>query len=129
MELGLLQSTFRQFIKYALVGGIGTTIQTTVLVILVELTKMSPFIATCIGFSCSLIISYYINKKWTFSNRDVKSMAFLKYFIVSCSGLLLNLLILHVLVNIFSVWYIWVQMVIIVVVPLSNFFLNKFWTF
>ncbi|MGW8958188.1 GtrA family protein [Paenibacillus sp. NPDC055715] len=80
-------------------------------------------------FSCSLIISYYINKKWTFSNRDVKSMAFLKYFMVSCSGLLLNLLILHVLVNIFSVWYTWVQMVIIVVVPLSNLFLNKFWTF
>ncbi|OME12882.1 GtrA family protein [Paenibacillus odorifer] len=118
----------RQFIKYALVGAIGTILHTSILVFLVEKEGFQPLIGSSAGFIASLIVSYYINLKWTFQLEKKKSF-FYKYVIVSLSGLGINLLIMFLLVNLLEVWYIWAQVIVIIVVPISNFTLNRYWAF
>lgn len=58
-----------------------------------------------------------------------KEIFFYKYVIVSLSGLGINLLIMFLLVNLLGVWYIWAQVIVIIVVPISNFTLNRYWAF
>lgn len=127
--MGLTQSSLvKQFIKYAIVGVIGTSVQSLTLILLVEKMSANPLLGSVIGFIFSLIVSYFINVKWTFKTER-KSSFFYKYMIVSISGLGINLLIMFLLVNLIGVWYIWAQMVVIVIVPISNFFLNRYWAF
>lgn len=119
---------FNQFIKYGLVGIVGTIIHTGTLVVLVEYCNMSPYLASIMGFTLSLIISYFINLKWTFNNNNNLS-TFLKYITVSLSGLCLNMLIMYIFVDLLSVWYLIAQIVTVIIVPISNFIFNKYWAF
>ncbi|MBG9794357.1 hypothetical protein ABD76_18315 [Paenibacillus dendritiformis] len=118
---------FNQFIKYGLVGIVGTVIHTGTLVVLVEYCSMSPYLASIMGFTLSLIISYFINLKWTFNNNNLST--FFKYITVSLSGLCLNMLTMYIFVHLFSIWYLVAQIVTVIIVPISNFTFNKYWTF
>lgn len=131
MQIRTLKSeTLIQFIRYALVGIIGTGVQTVILILLVEYCSLNPTISTFVGFVASLIVSFILNSKWTFNNiSNSKRSIFVKYIFVSCSGLILSLLIMHVSVNVLHLWYIWAQVINIIVVPISNFYCNKFWSF
>ncbi|WHY19015.1 GtrA family protein [Paenibacillus sp. G2S3] len=127
--MGLIQSNIvKQFIKYAIVGVIGTAVQSLTLILLVEKMSANPLLGSVIGFIFSLIVSYFINVKWTFKTER-RSSFFYKYMIVSISGLGINLLIMFLMVNLIGLWYIWAQMAIIIIVPISNFFLNRYWAF
>jgi len=119
---------FNQFIKYGLVGIVGTLIHTGTLVILVERWNMSPYLASIMGFTLSLIISYFINLKWTFKNNNNLS-TFIKYITVSLSGLFLNMAIMYIFVHLLNVWYVIAQIVTVIIVPISNYSFNKYWAF
>src|SRR5690606_33813932 len=118
-----------QFIKYGLVGLVGTAIQTSTLIILVELYSFRPIFASIIGFIGSLIVSFILNLKWTFQVSENKAQLFIKYVIVSISGLILNVSIMFIFVDIFGGWYIWAQIIVIIIVPIVNFIMNRFWAF
>ncbi|WP_445670821.1 GtrA family protein [Paenibacillus sp. FSL M8-0334] len=118
-----------QFVKYALVGVIGTIIHTLILIVLTEFFFLKPILSTSFGFIASLLLSYYLNSKWTFSSNKMTTVSFVKYFTVSLSGLFLNIAILYIFVDLFNLWYIWAQVVIVVIVPIYNYLLNKLWSF
>lgn len=117
-----------QFVKYGLVGLIGTFIHSGILILLVEFFDYNPLFATTIGFLFSLVCSFLINVSWTFRSKK-KFDIFLKYIIVSLLGLGINLLLMFLLVELLGLWYIWAQMVVLVIVPVFNFFLNRYWAF
>ncbi|WP_251035853.1 GtrA family protein [Paenibacillus sp. ISL-20] len=118
-----------QFTKYALVGIIGTGIQTSILIMFVEVYNFQVIVATTMGFICSLLVSFFINFRWTFGRNKLTIYSFVKYLIVSLSGLLLNISILYIMVDLLGIWYIWAHILTLVVVPISNFTLNRMWTF
>lgn len=118
----------KQFVKYSLVGLIGTFLQSMTLVLLVENYDFYPLVGSLIGFVFSLMFSFFINAIWTFRSAK-KASYFYKYFIVSLFGLGINLFIMFLLVNVLDIWYIWAQLIIIIVVPCINFILNRYWAF
>lgn len=117
-----------QFLSYVFVGGIGTVVHTGTLWLLTEYARLNPLISSTCGFIFSLIISYYLNSLLTFK-MGFHIKFFLKYLIVSSSGLLVNLLILYTVQHIFYLNYMIGQLIAIIVVPLLNFALNKYWAF
>jgi putative flippase GtrA len=119
------------FLKYGLVGGLGTLTSFLFMIISVEVFQLSSLIGTVIGFIFSLIISFFLNYMWTFSNSNSGNIyiILIKYSLVSLSGLLLNLLIMYILNYVLNVWYIYAQMVSTVAVPIHNYIFNRFWTF
>lgn len=122
--------SFTQMFKYGVVGGIGASIHFGTVVLLVEVFRKNPIVSSALGFSIVVGISYILNKHWTFRiEKKDNSYRFLKYLIVSCLGFALNISIMYYSVEIFNWSYIVGQIIVTVVIPVSNFILNKFWTF
>jgi putative flippase GtrA len=117
-----------QFFSYVFVGGIGTVAHTGTLWLLTEYAGINPLVSSTVGFFISLFISYYLNSTLTFK-KGFHIKFFLKYFIVSSFGLVVNLFILFTVQHVLLMNYMLGQLVAIVVVPILNFALNKYWAF
>lgn len=115
---------------YGFVGVIGTAIHFSTLALLVEWFDQDPVFSSSVGFVLTVIVSFYLNKKYTFRVQAGKtSSKFLKYVIVSSSGFVLNGLIMFLAVDVLSWHYFIGQSIVVVVLPVSNFLLNNYWTF
>lgn len=124
-----MQNLPKKFIKYAVVGLIGTFTHLSILGFLVEVLHFSPIVGTTIGFLVTVIISYYLNYRWTFSSSSKHIIALPRYTAVSLIGLCLNTGIMFLTVNVFHLWYVIGQTIAVIMIPLSNFFLNSHWSF
>ena len=129
-------SNYLELVKYGIVGALGASIHFFSMVLCVEVFGISSLISSIIGFSLSLVISFILNYKWTFRNgvnphneNDNRNKYFIKYLLVSISGLLVNLITIYLINNVFLVWYVYAQMVASFIVPIHNYILNKYWTF
>ncbi|EHQ88062.1 GtrA family protein [Desulfosporosinus youngiae] len=116
-------------IRYGLVGLLGTLIHFSSVIALVELTHLDPVISSATGFVLVLLISYYLNQKWTFRIKNGGSRQFFYYTIVSLIGLGLNSAIMFIDVYVLRWNYLFGQCMVVVVVPVSNFLMNRRWTF
>lgn len=116
-------------IRYGLVGLLGTLIHFSSVIALVELAQLDPVISSAVGFLLVLLISYYLNRNWTFRSKDGRSRQFFYYAIVSLVGLGINSTIMFIDVHILKMNYLFGQCFVVVVVPVSNFLMNRKWTF
>lgn len=115
--------------RYGVVGILGAFIHICATVALVEWFQLNPVLSSIIGFIVVLIISFFLNKKWTFQVKESNFLQFAKYLTVSLTGLALNTLIMYVTVNVLEWPYLYGMGVMVVAVALCNFSLNQLWTF
>ncbi|WP_018753875.1 GtrA family protein [Paenibacillus sanguinis] len=118
--------TFLNFIKYGLVGVLGTIVHTAILTLCVEFLNINPKYSTVLGFIGSLILSFKLNSIWTF--KGTKN-SFFKYAAVCSVGLLLNVFIMILFVDILRYSYLIGQGVAIILIPIFNFTLSRYWVF
>ena len=119
----------KKFIRYGIVGAVGTVTHLGLLLILVELISLSPVIASSLAFMVVVIISYYLNYTWTFKAKNNPFTALIKYLVVCSCGFSLNAGIMYLVVDVLHGWYLLGQVIAIVVIPISNFILNSCWAF
>lgn len=117
------------FVKYGVIGVFGTLLQTGTLFLYVEKGHGDPLVGSALGFILSLLFSYAANSIWTFKESGRSASTLIKYTVVSCAGLVLNLLIIYLFDRVFGWWYGYGQITAIVLVPIHNFILNKAWAF
>lgn len=128
--LFLKQQDLKQFLKFCIVGTVGTAIDFSLLYLLVEFAHVWYLLAATISFIVAVINNYIFNKFWTFKDRDKDFLRqFGRFLVVSIIGLGLNVLILYVLVEFAGMWYILAKVLATGVVLIWNFFANKYWTF
>jgi putative flippase GtrA len=121
---------YSKLFSYGIIGLVGTLTHFSILVLLVELFHLEPVISSSIGFIVTVIVSFYLNRRFTFRTKSNQTTTtFIKYSVVSCSGFILNSAIMYSSVHIFSLHYSIAQAIVVVVLPISNFLLNNFWTF
>lgn len=118
-----------KFLKYAFVGVIGTFTHLGILTFLVEALRYHPVISSASGFLITVVISYYLNYKWTFQSKSRHRSALPRYVAVSLAGLCLNTTIMFITVNVLHLWYIIGQTISIIIIPVHNFVLNSSWSF
>ncbi len=119
----------RQVFRYVIVGMLGTIAHLAVLVIFVEIFGYDAITGAVAGFLSALSISYVLNHYWTFQSLRRHLSSFWRYAIVSLAGLILNVGMMYALVVIFNWWYFVAQLSVILVVPVCNFLLNRYWAF
>ncbi|MCU6797595.1 GtrA family protein [Paenibacillus sp. WQ 127069] len=119
----------RLMLKYGVVGLLGTLIHFAALFVLVEAFHLNPVVGSTLGFLLVLIISYVLNKWWTFQDAPSGWKPFVKYVVVSLTGLLLNSGIMYTVVDWLHWNYLLGQCMVVLAVPLSNFIFNYYWTF
>lgn len=118
-----------EFVKYGLVGIVGTTSHTLTLYLGVEKFGLNPLLSSSLGFIISVVISFLMNAKWTFNSSHRNKLFFAKYLIVCLIGLGINLTILYFFTYVVFYNYLIGQLIALIVVPIINFVLNKKWAF
>jgi dolichol-phosphate mannosyltransferase len=89
--------------------------------------------ATMIGILCSLTSNFFLNKAWTFEDRKFSLSHTLKQFGLfvgmSSIGAILQLAIVYLLVHSGGIKYEFSLILAVAIASISNFLLNKKWTF
>lgn len=115
--------------RYGVVGVIGTASHFGVLVALVEWAGLDYLLATTLGFIAALAVSYGLNVKWTFRVSVSHRVAFVRYLLVSLFGLFLNNSVMFVSVELLKLHYVVGQVLVVFIIPPTNYFLNRYWSF
>jgi putative flippase GtrA len=124
------KSGFQKVLSYGVVGVLGTIVHFSTLIILVESFQLDPIISSLIGFIVTVVLSYFLNKTYTFKAGNGNNIIlFTKYCVVSVIGFIMNYLIMYSTVEIYSLHYSVGQTVVVICIPITNFILNNYWTF
>lgn len=127
---------YATFLRYAVVGALGTAVDLGTLALLTELSgidpqtsQLFPVFVTC-AFVAAVINNYILNRLWTFKSQDKNVAAqFLRFLAVSIGGFLLTLMLMWVLVSGAKIWYLLAKAMTSLIVLVWNFGLNKMWAF
>ena len=122
--------TFRQFVKFGLVGLVNTAAHTTVYLLMSRVFSLPPLGANAFAFLVAVTVSFTFNRRWTFRSQDAKvQKQYTKFFMVSLAGFGWSELLLYFFHHQLG-WHDLVALgASIVIVLFWNFTLNKFWTF
>lgn len=118
-----------QFMRFSLVGVIGTAGHYTTLLLLVNLCRISPVVASALGSVAGALINYSLNYRFTFRSQAAHGVSLLKFMLVALVGALVNLGTMWVGVNVLQMDYIIVQLVGTSLVLVLGFVLNRAWIF
>lgn len=120
-----------KFIKFAIVGAIGTFINLGVLFLFADIFGVYYIISEVIAFYISVLNNYLLNKVWTFKEKikERTLVKYIQYLIINILSLLINISVLYTLVEFFNVWYILAEFFAIICAFLVNFIGNVLWTF
>ena len=132
-----LQEGGKQFVKFAVVGTIGTVVNLIVLkatlflwgLLVGDPTFSVEFFASGLAFCVAVVNNYLLNRWWTFHATGSFSVQALKFFIVSCAGLGLNELAFWIFRGQLGIDVLISQGLAILCVLPFNFIVNKLWSF
>ena len=125
------KNTIREFIKFGIVGAIGTFVNIIILYLLTEKIGIYYLISAIFSFVVAMSSNFILNKIWTFKEniRAGFGKKYLQFSIVSISALLVNLFFLYIFTEVLGIYYIISQVLAIGVALIVNFIGNKAWTF
>lgn len=119
-----------QFLRYALVGVAATIGHYGTLILLVESHAVDPVAASLAGFVVGGIVSYFLNRRFTFHASERSHAAAAPRFAL-IAGVAFGLT--GVLMHVFTEWsglhYLVAQLVTTGIVLVWTFLANRFWTF
>lgn len=118
-----------RFARYAVVGVATTGVHFATLAVAVELLRIDPVPASAIAFTCAVAFSYVGNRNWAFSSTRRHREALPRFVVVALTGLMWNVVLMFVGTRMLDLWYMIPQVALLVIVPISNYVLNRFWTF
>jgi dolichol-phosphate mannosyltransferase len=129
--LPYLRKSFREFIKFAFVGLIGTIVNLLVLYFLTEYGGIYYLFSAVLAFIVAATSNFILNKTWTFRERIGYRIVnkYMKFFSISVIALLVNLFFLYVFTEFLGIYYIVSQIIAIGISLVINFIGNKKWTF
>jgi dolichol-phosphate mannosyltransferase len=129
MELNKIQYKFP--IKYAMVGAIGTLVNTAVLYGLTNYFGIYYLISSIIGIELSLLSNFILNDKWTFSGEKFQhswKWRLIQYHFISMFGAILLIACEYLFTDKLHVYYVVSNIMGIMLVFILNFILNRYTT-
>ncbi|MEI6058038.1 MAG: GtrA family protein [bacterium] len=129
MSAALIRTT-RYFIRYSIVGVIGTGIDVGILYVLVDHLATPLRFAVAIAFVAAVTSNFILNKKWTFEDVSTKKTTqYLVFLSVSLLGLSITFFLMWFFVVEQHLWYIWAKLLTSCIVMVFNFSANNLITF
>ena len=128
-----IKELFIQFFKFGIVGAINTILSYVITNGCYYLLSLNEQFSNIIAFVITVFISFMLNGKFVFNNkqnqRSFWKSLFKVYASYSITGLFLTAILLYVEERIFGIpHYIATLMNLVITVPI-NFILNKFWAY
>jgi putative flippase GtrA len=128
----LLPGRFAEFVRFALVGGLNTSVDFTVYVVLtrkIDFFGVHLVSAATVAFCCAVTVSYLLNSLWTFRRSvDDWRMRAPRFVAVAIGGLLVNAGVLALLVHL-GIHDIFAKLAASAASIAWNFPMHRKWTF
>lgn len=116
------------FIKYLMVGMINTLVGFGIIFLLMY-GGLLPEIANFIGYLCGFILSFILNKYFTFKSKNYVKSEFIRFALSMGIAYLINLLILVISYRYFGINEYISQIIAGIFYTLSGYILSKFYAF
>ena len=85
-------------LRFALVGGVNTTLDVTLFAALTVLIGIAPTQANVLSYGAGIVLSFFLNRRWTFNDiRGDLPQQFARFLMVSLSALLISTLVVAAL--------------------------------
>lgn len=113
----------KKIVNFGLVGVIATAIEYILLIVIKEIFKIDVLIASGIAFTISLLFNYILSIKYVFVDKKEMSKAkeMTGFFITALIGLGINQLMMYVLVDLVSIYYLFAKVISTGIVMVWNF--------
>ena len=104
-QLTLLYFHKFRMLRFAAVGGLGTL--TGLLVLFAMTSRLGVHYMGSYLFAFVFVASqnYWLNKRWTFSDRSVASLGYFRYLLVASTTLVLDEALLYAFTELCNIWY------------------------
>ncbi len=118
----------RNFLMYALIGGIGVSLDTLIFLLLSHF-KINYLTANFIGYSTGTCSSFLLNRKFNFKKSNLVFYRFLIFITISGLGFIISAILLYIFVNEFDLSVEYAKFVTLVPVVFLQFILNRSFSF
>jgi putative flippase GtrA len=131
LELEVFLTPYKQFIKFAIAGGVCMILELFTLFMLVEMYGMEYIYAFNIfAFTLAVSLNYVISRMWVFeTGKHSKRFEALAFFATAFIGLGLNYWIFKIAIENLPFHYLIAKMLAIVCVMSWNFVTKKYFVF
>ncbi|NJL08156.1 MAG: GtrA family protein [Methylacidiphilales bacterium] len=119
----------RQFAAFSGVGVVATAAHYAVLALLVEAASLRASLAALIGFTVGGVVSYVLNRRWTFDSARSHAAAVPRFALVAGVAFVLTGLLMEALTVRAGLHWFAAQIITTGIVLIWNFLGNRFWTF
>lgn len=121
----------KSVVKFFFAGGTAAAVDLFFLFLFHGVFHWDLVLSTSLAFILSFIVSFTLQKFWTFRNYCQKKMPiqFILYIANAVIGLNINGFLMHTLVNNVGIWYLLSQVIVNVLIGFYNFFIYKFIVF
>jgi len=118
----------KSIIKFIISGGTAASTNLALLFFFHGLFKWDLIFSTSLAFALSFLVSFTLQKFWTFRNyrQDKVAGQLLIYLLNAFIGLNLNGWLMYTLVNKYAVWYLLAQIIVSLIIGFWNFLVYKF---
>lgn len=119
-----------QLFKFGMVGLSGLVIDFSITYFFKEHLHFDPYLANALGFGFAVVNNYFINRIWTFKNKEKAIMQqFAKFLLIALIGLGLNTLCIYMLHQQLHLPFYVAKLMAIVLVFAWNYTINATLTF
>jgi putative flippase GtrA len=118
-----------QLLRYASVGVAAAVAHYGTLIGLVQSHLTGDVIGTLWGFIAGGIVSYWLNRRFTFVSDRAHGAAMPRFIATAFGGFILTGVLMWILSDQLGLYYMLAQPVITVIVMFWTFVGNRFWTF
>lgn len=121
-----MKKLISQFFKFGVVGVIAFIVDYLSLYLLTEFLNVYYLISSIISFLLSIIVNYILSIKWVFDIKKRQSFKDVIIFtLLSAIGLLINLLVMYLSVEVFKIYYMIGKLIATFIVMIWNFVTRK----
>ncbi len=122
-------SIARQFLKFALVGAVGTVVQYAVLWEFVQFLSISAPVSSAIGFALGSVVNYALNYLFTFASKKSHIEAATRYYLIVAVAFVINYGLMEFLIS-GQHWNYWHAQLLTTSIGLCwNFSGSRWWAF
>lgn len=128
MLVGRLGVAAGEFARFAIVGLVSNA-TLYLLYLLITQFGLGHKMAATLTYAIGVLQTFVFNRSWSFRHTGAPTQALLRYAAAYTIGYTVNIAALFLLVDLGGFSHQWVQGVVIIVVAVLIFALQKFWVF
>jgi len=126
----LVPDRLKSLVKFGITGTSGLFIDFFLTWLFKDKFHFNPYLANAIGFTAAVLSNYFINRLWTFKEKQARIAKQLAAFaIVSIVGLLLNSGFIYLFTTLFFINFYVSKAMAVILVFFWNFTANYFFVF